>query len=179
MAALSRVRGLRQIRRGVFATLEAAIFAMVLAIVVLVTAQVFTRYVLELPVNWLEEAARMILVWLVMLGAAVAAERKEHYVIDFIVRGLPRKVALLLLLITNVLGIVFLAILAMKGIQYFESALRTFYVSLNVPRGYVYVALPVGALLMAFSLVTQSIEALLVPPNGAPPLGTEPAFRHE
>jgi len=177
MTAEIDMRGLRRVRRRVFATLEALCFLMVIAIMVLVATQVFTRYVLAIPVNWLEEAARMTLVWLVMLGAAVAAERKEHYVIDFIVKGMPRKVALPVLLVTNVLGIIFLAILAVKGFQYFESAMKTFYVSLNVPRGYIYVALPVGAVLMIFSLVSHSIEAAL---GAAPaPADAEPAFRHE
>lgn len=171
MTTANEVPGLGGMRRKLFAALEPVIFVLVIAIMVLVSTQVFTRYVLQIPVNWLEEAARMLLVWLVMLGAAVAAERREHYLIDFVVRALPRRPALATLVVTNILGIVFLAILAAKGFDYFRAAFSTTYVSLNVPRAYVYVAVPLGALLMAFSLVSQSIEALV---TGHVLIGPEP-----
>lgn len=152
---------LQRIRRMLFQGLEAVIFVLVLAILVLVATQVFTRYVLHVPVNWLEEAARMTLVWLVMTGAVVAAERNEHYLINMIILALPRRAALVTLTLTNLLGVVFLVALAITGYAYVMSGMSATYVSLNVPRGYVYAAIPIGAVLMCFSLVAQSIAAWL------------------
>jgi len=159
----SVVRVLSIARKRLYQVIEAIIFVLVLTILAFVFTQVFTRYVLHTPVNWLEEAARMTLVWLVMLGAALAAERREHYVINIITTLLPSPVALGLLLVTNLLAIAFLAVLTVKGFEYFHSAMRTFYVSLNVPRGYIYIAVPIGAIFMIFSLVAQSIEAWFTP----------------
>jgi TRAP-type C4-dicarboxylate transport system permease small subunit len=155
----SGVRHLHRARLRVVQILEFCIFLMVLTILALVFTQVFTRYVLHVPVNWLEEAARMTLVWLVMIGAVVAAERHEHYLINMIVDALPRRLALVTLTVTNLLGVVFLVVLAITGYAYVVSAMSTTYVSLNVPRGYIYAAVPIGAVLMCFTLVTQSIEA--------------------
>ncbi len=178
------VRALHAARVRLYQGLEAVIFVLVLMILGFVFTQVFTRYVLHTPVNWLEEAARMTLVWLVMLGAAVAAERREHYVINVITLQLPRQIALVLLIMTNLLAVVFLAILTVKGFEYFRSGMASYYVSLNVPRGYIYIAVPIGSILMAFSLVTQSIEAWFAPetvesakPGGANP--DVPTFSHE
>jgi len=153
------VRRLTRARRVLFQGLEFVVFVLVIAILTLVATQVFTRYVLHIPVNWLEEAARMSLVWLVMIGAAVAAERKEHYLIDIILRILPARLALVTLTLTNILGIAFLVVLAVTGYAYFRSGMSATYVSLNVPRGYIYAAIPIGSVLMIFSLLSQSIEA--------------------
>ncbi|MEO5695177.1 MAG: TRAP transporter small permease [Usitatibacter sp.] len=152
---------LTRARHVLFQGLEFVVFVLVIAILTLVATQVFTRYVLHVPVNWLEEAARMALVWLVMIGAAVAAERKEHYLIDIILRMLPARLALVTLTLTNILGIGFLLLLAVTGYAYVRSGMSATYVSLNVPRGYIYLAIPIGSVLMIFSLVSQSIEAWL------------------
>lgn len=169
--ARTRLQRLQGARRVVVQALECLIFILVLAILALVATQVFTRYALHVPVNWLEEAARMALVWLVMLGAVVAAERNEHYLINMIIDALPRRAALVTLTATNILALAFLACLAITGCAYAVSAMSTTYVSLNVPRGYIYAALPVGAVLMGFSVVTQSIAAWLAKADekGTPP----------
>ena len=157
------VRKLHSLRVRLYQVLEAVVFVLVMMILAFVFTQVFTRYVLHTPVNWLEEAARMTLVWLVMLGAAVAAERREHYVINVITHLLPPPVARAMLVLTNVLAVAFLVVLTVKGFEYFRSGMSNYYVSLGVPRGYIYIAVPIGSILMAFSLVTQSIEACVSP----------------
>jgi TRAP-type C4-dicarboxylate transport system permease small subunit len=157
------VRNLHAFRGRVYQVLEAVIFVLVMMVLAFVFTQVFTRYVLHTPVNWLEEAARMTLVWLVMLGAAVAAERREHYLINVITNLLPASVARVVLVLTNIVALGFLVVLTVKGFEYFQSGMSNYYVSLNVPRGYIYIAVPIGAILMGFSLATQSIEACLAP----------------
>lgn len=54
--------------------------ATVLFLVFFVTLllQVFTRYVLHMPLPWTEELARLVNVWTVSLGCAVAVKRNEH-----------------------------------------------------------------------------------------------------
>ena len=65
-------------RRKFFAAVEAVLFVLTASLLILIALQVFTRYVLQASVPWTEEMARMVLVWAVMLGAAVAMERNEH-----------------------------------------------------------------------------------------------------
>ena len=51
---------------------------------VVVSLQVFYRFVLELPFVWSEEAARYLFVWAAFLGAAVAIGRREHFSITLL-----------------------------------------------------------------------------------------------
>ena len=58
-------------------------------LVVLVFTQVLVRYLTYQPLAWTEEAARYIFIWLCLLGAAVAARRGQHFVVDLAQRALP------------------------------------------------------------------------------------------
>lgn len=139
--------------------LEAILFGLMVALLGLVVLQVFTRYVLEAAVPWTEEVARMLLVWTVMLGAAVATERKTHYVILIFSNKFRGLTQLIVLLGTNLLGLIFLAVLVDTGITYAFANMHTVYISTQWSRGLIYLALPIGAAIMALSLLTHSIEA--------------------
>ncbi len=152
-----------RMRERIFGAIEVALFALLLALLVLIGLQVFTRYVLHASIPWTEEVARMVLVWLVMLGAAVAMDRGEHYAITFLVAPLKGAARLLVITVTNVLGIAFLLALAVYGAEYVAANMKTVYVSTQVSRGWIYLAMPVGAAIMAVSLLARSIEAFRYP----------------
>lgn len=159
-------------RKKMVSVLEATTFVMVLALLAMVILQVTARYVMQVSIPWTEEVARMILVWVVMIGATIAADRNEHYAITFLsgkLRGFPR---LAMLIATNILGLVFLAVLVVYGTRYVMANMNTVYVSTQMSRAWVYAAMPGCAVLMAISLVFQSIEAWLAGADAAPKVAT-------
>ncbi len=160
-ASRGGVEALSEWRRRFFSVLEAVLFVHVVALLALIVLQVFTRYVLQAGVTWTEEVARMILVWTVMLGAAIAMDRNEHYVITVFSARFGGRLRLWVLLATNVLGLLFLVALAYYGNLYMAANMKTTYVATGVSRGWVYLALPAGAAIMAGSLLMHSIEALI------------------
>jgi len=171
MADRRMIAVLQDWRRKFFAAVEAVLFVLVLALLILIALQVFTRYVLQASLPWTEEVARMVLVWAVMLGAAVAMERKEHYAITVLsagFRGATRKVVLIA---TNVLGLVFLVALAGYGAEYMAVNMKTVQVSTQISRGWIYLAMPVGATIMGLSLIVHSINAWFDRGDGPAPAG--------
>ena len=82
----------REIRRVLDKVLEFLV-AFVMAVLVLdVTWQVFTRYVLNNSSQWTEELATFLLIWVGLLGASVALNRGAHLGVDYFVGLLsPRK----------------------------------------------------------------------------------------
>jgi TRAP-type C4-dicarboxylate transport system permease small subunit len=153
------VVALQSARVRFFKLLEAVLFVLVLALLALVILQVSTRYVLHSSLPWTEEVARMVLVWLVMIGASIAAERKEQYAISFIFDRLRGGTRLAVLLGTHLLGIAFLLALVFYGAEYVRTNLQTVYVATQMSKGYIYAAVPVGAAIMTGSLVAHAIEA--------------------
>ena len=57
------------------------------------------------------------------------------------------------------LGFVFLGVLVRYGAEYMTVNMKTVYVSTQISRGWVYLALPVGAVIMGLSLLLHSVEA--------------------
>lgn len=171
MAHRRAIAVLQDWRRRFFAAVEAILFVLVLSLLILIALQVFTRYVLQASVPWTEEVARMVLVWAVMLGAAVAMERNEHYAITVLsagFRGATRKVVLIA---TNVAGLVFLMALVGYGAEYMAVNMKTVQVSTQISRGWIYLAMPVGATIMGLSLILHSIKVWFDQGDGSPPAG--------
>lgn len=163
---------LRAWSRKFFATLEAILFVLIISLLALIALQVFTRYVLHASLPWTEEVARMVLVWAVMIGAAVAMDRNEHYAITVLSARFRGATRACVLIGTNVLGLIFLVVLVIYGAEYMAANMKTVYVSTQVSRGWIYLAMPVGATIMAISLILHSIDAWLDPSGGtAPALG--------
>lgn len=131
--------------------LEEGILSLILvAITSLAFFQVFARYVLHLPVPWLEEMARYLMVWMVFLGVGVAIQNKTHIGVELIEWIIPhrfvKKVNVALTVIIVGFSIVFLKI----ALAFFQRQLLMGQVSTagQYSMGWVYSAIVTGSILM-------------------------------
>ncbi|HNS23040.1 MAG TPA: TRAP transporter small permease [Sedimentisphaerales bacterium] len=143
--------------------LEGLVMVVMAVLVLDVLWQVFTRLVLKDPSTWTEELAIFMLVWVSLLGAAVALGRGSHLGIDYFVGKLPARAKLA----TEVL--VFLSIAAFSllvmivgGIDLVASNLDLGQESpaLRVKMGYVYLAVPISGLFLTLYAVIGLLERL-------------------
>ena len=72
------------------AVLGAAV-VMFIIMIVLTISQVIFRYVLQIPVPWTEEAARVLFILAVLSGFAFAYREDEHIFVDFLFDQYPEK----------------------------------------------------------------------------------------
>jgi tripartite ATP-independent transporter DctM subunit len=86
---------------------EPAAAAVVLAEVVILGANVFTRYVLEDSLVWGDELATILFLWLTMLGAVGAYRRDEHLRLTTLLRRVPPHIGRILETIGTVVVAVF------------------------------------------------------------------------
>ena len=128
---------------------EAICYALLGALVVTTSLQVFTRYVLNAPFTWTEELARMFFTWINFLGAALIVKRSSHISIDAATNLLPPGPRRWVLALAHVITLVILCILAVKGFQFLRTTGISASPALGVPWVYVYVAFPIGMSLMA------------------------------
>ncbi len=148
-------------RRQCFAVLEAVLFTLVMGVLTVVIIQVVARYMFKVSTPWTDEVSQILLVWTVMVGAAVAMERKEHYVITFIFDRVPRRIRLALLVSINLVAAIFLLLLADIGWDYFHRGFGRNYIVTGVPHAATFLSLPVAAVMMLFSMVSQSLEVVV------------------
>ncbi|MBN2036392.1 MAG: TRAP transporter small permease [Chitinispirillaceae bacterium] len=122
-------------------------------LVVDVVWQIVTRFVLNNPSSWTEEFSTFLLMWVGLLGAAVAVNRKAHLGVDFFVLKLSFRVQIAVeLIVYLIVGVFTVAVMIIGGIELVQTTLSTNQVSpaLNWKMGYVYLCLPISGFFIAF-----------------------------
>lgn len=120
-------------------------------LVLLVTWQVFTRFVLNDPSVISEELAKYCFVWLVLFGAAYVFGEKGHLSIEFIKNTFPQKWQLGADITIEVVIIVFaICALVMGGYNATSLAWTQMAAALQIPVGYLYAAMPLSGLCIVF-----------------------------
>jgi TRAP-type C4-dicarboxylate transport system permease small subunit len=110
--------------------------------------QVILRYAAGSGIEGLDEVPRYLFVWLVMIGAAAAMYRGEHTSLEFFRERLTPRGRALAKIVTEGLGILlFLSMIKVSLVLVPNSQLQTS-AGLGLPLGYVYAAMPVGAVLI-------------------------------
>jgi TRAP-type C4-dicarboxylate transport system permease small subunit len=123
------------------------------AAVLNVVWQVFSRHGLAAPSSFTEELARMLLMWMGLLGAAYASGRGMHLAIDLLPRSLEgaARVRLERWICLAILGFALGAMVwGGSRLVWMTFRLEQLTAAMRIPLGYVYLALPISGLLMSF-----------------------------
>jgi len=96
-------------------SLEGAVIFIMAVLVIDVVLQVFTRKILQNPWGWTEELARMLLIWLSLLGAAVGFLRMSHLGVDYFVNKFPPQTKNIVEIIVYLLIAFFSAVILVFG----------------------------------------------------------------
>jgi len=108
---------------------------------------VFFRYVMNMPIAWVEELSRFLLAWIGMLAAAYAFAHSRHTAVDILFDRLSsRAQALLRVFQSVVFQIVFLLMLA-NSLQGFDRYVMANYLPIN--EGVVYTIVPLFFFLLS------------------------------
>jgi len=130
-----------------------ALIAMVAVMTAVVLLQVICRYVLSQSLDWSEELARYLFVWISMVGAALSIKKRGHFEMDFFFRMFPEKVQrVAIYLIYLLMGVVVLVILV-QGVVLLQRTSAQTSPAMQISMGMAYACLPVGAALMALHLL--------------------------
>ncbi|WP_154857565.1 TRAP transporter small permease [Cyclobacterium xiamenense] len=127
---------------------------LIMAIMVLnVSWQVFSRYVVQSPSSFTDELSRYLLVWLGMLGAAYVAGQDKHLAIDILpakLRGEAKRKLLIVISIVIVLFVIPVMIMGGINLVYITYTLEQKSATLQLPLAYVYLMIPFSGLLVLF-----------------------------
>lgn len=120
-------------------------------LVLLVTWQVVTRFVLNDPSVISEELAKYCFVWLVLFGGAFVFGERGHMAVEFIRDKLPGNYKMLVEIFIEIVIIVFSAAVLIKGgLKATTMTMTQLSAALQVPVGYLYAALPLSGLFIVF-----------------------------
>ena len=147
------MNALFRLKQPVDRLLETVLVSLFFVLFSCVIIQVFTRYVLNDPAIFTEEASRFAIIWLSLLGTAYACGRLEHMAYTMFPEKLAggkllahmRSVALIVLLFALSVMVYGGGKLVLRALQ-FEQLSAT----LALPMGYVYLCIPLSGVLIVF-----------------------------
>jgi TRAP-type C4-dicarboxylate transport system permease small subunit len=119
--------------------------------------QVFMRFVFNYPLVWSEELARYIFVWIAFIGAGYGVRYHIHICLEFFYDRFPRLLQKIITVITNAVSIFCFAGLGICGTQFAVSQNSIASSAMGIPMSWVFIALPLGCVLMVFYLIMDTI----------------------
>ncbi len=161
----------RLIKKVLDRSLEVLVMVVVAVLVVDVLWQVFTRFILKNPSTWSEELAVFMLIWVSLLGAAVALNRGAHLGIDYFVGKLsPKKRLYTEVFVFLCVSLFSLSVMVLGGIDLVVSTLKLQQLSpaLGIKVGYVYLAVPISGFFLVLYSVIGLVERLAQLFKGGP-----------
>ena len=157
------MRLVKSIKHVLDRLLEGLVMIVVAVLVVDVLWQVFTRFVIKKPSTWTEELAIFMLIWVSLLGAAVALGRGAHLGIDYFVGKLPERARMgTEVFVFFCVSLFSLLVMLVGGIDLVRSTLEMGQESsaLRVKVGYVYLAIPISGFFLTLYAVIGLVERL-------------------
>lgn len=132
-----------------------------LALVVTVTWQVFSRYVLNDPSSFTDELSRYLMIWLGLLGASYLFGKRGHLAITLLADNIPHKMNRILQLFINLLVLSFVSLAMFKGgIALIGRTTQQLSPALQIPMAYVYFILPLAGSLIILYLILNILDPL-------------------
>ncbi|MEP3387226.1 MAG: TRAP transporter small permease [Reichenbachiella sp.] len=125
--------------------------------------QVTSRFLLNDPSAFTDELSRYLLIWVGLLGAAYASGKGMHVAIELLERALSERQKRIQQLAIQAIVIVFaFLVLIVGGIRLVDISFDLGQTSsaMQIPLGYVYLALPLSGLLIAYYAVSDFFNLL-------------------
>ncbi|WP_371193831.1 TRAP transporter small permease [Glaciecola sp. SC05] len=144
----------------VVAVLKQLIIALLAGIVVVVSIQVFSRFVLGSSSSITEELARFLLIWIGLFGGAYGYYSNAHLGLDIVTNKLSAIPHTLVAILAHLLIMGFaIVVMVLGGISLVSLTLEPVQISaaMQIKMAYVYLAIPIsGGLIVFFSVVKLS-----------------------
>ncbi len=154
---------MKTLRQGIDHLLGWTICILMGAMVLNVLWQVFTRFVLKNPSSYTEEAARYMMIWVGLLGAAYATGKKSHLAVDLVtanLRGARKRFSEIVIHSVVLLFAVTALIFGGGRLVWIGLSLGQQSAALQVKLGYIYLVLPIAGGFIAFYSVLALLDAV-------------------
>ncbi len=133
------------------------------AIVLVVTWQVATRFLMASPSSYTEELARFLLIWIGVLGGSYALRTRAHLGIDIMTTKLHGRQKDMLMVGIYLAIILFSALILVAGgikLVSLTFTLNQISASLGIKMGYIYLVLPLSGVIMIIYSLDVILDAL-------------------
>lgn len=138
--------------------IEAACALAVVALTVIVTLQVFNRFVLKTPLAWSEDLAMLLFQWVVFLGAALGVKRMRHFGIELVVRQLPERLRHMVELLTPIVMAIVALVMIFQGWTILTFNTTRVFSTMDLTYVWAFLPIPLSGVLILIYLVQVEID---------------------
>ncbi len=135
---------LDRIERGLLVAFDASSIAMMAALIGIVGYAVLGRYAFGWSVAWAQEVAAALCLWMVATGAAAAWARRQHIVIDVVLRRLHGAASVVMRLLVELSSLALFAVIWLGAFRMMSTSANNTTTALGISFTYLYLALVVG-----------------------------------
>lgn len=132
--------------------------------VIVIFAQVVTRYVFNSSLSWSEEFSRYLFVWQTWLGSSLALKEGKHIRLEVLDKKFGPKGFNVMMIMAGIIWLAFDIFLIMNGTQLVSQQLARGARSsgMGIPLAIVYSSLPVSSVIIAFRLLGEIISNIKI-----------------
>lgn len=162
---MSLFSGFQKILSSVLGVICVIVFSV---LVIDVLWGVFTRQVLDNQPAWTEELARLLLVWLSILGGVLAYADDAHLGVDVLVSHLAADTHKLARLVSHICVFLFsMCALVIGGGMLFQDRLASgqMMATLGIGKAWLYFILPFGGVLICFLAIEKILSIMTTQPE--------------
>jgi TRAP-type C4-dicarboxylate transport system permease small subunit len=140
-------------------------YFLLVAVTIIAVLGVYYRYVLIDPLQWAEEIARYILIWMTLIGASIAVKERKHVMLTSLVVRIPESVAIVIEIVFFLIIIFIIGLIANESvIMVFARSAKVISPSLQISMLWAHSALPVGfalILIQSFYILFEDIKIII------------------
>jgi len=133
---------------------------MLMAVAVMLVVQVILRFGFSYSLPWPEEAARYLMIWIVMLAGSLLVRDDQLVRVDFLDGFWPKSWLVWRNAIFRVLLAAMLCVLVWQGWEQADFATRRTTTALQISWFWPYLAIPVGGALMLIQMLARLVEEI-------------------
>ena len=134
--------------RGLLAANRWTLIVLLAAMSLIIFTNVALRYLTDQSIEWAEEVARHLMIWLTFVGAGPVLRYGGHIAIDNLQDALPAGAARALRVLIVLLMAGFAGFMVWAGLAYMDRAQYQTTAATQISFAWIYAAMPVGGLLM-------------------------------
>jgi len=154
----------QKVRNGFVRTLEILLIVLVAVMTLTVLWGVFTRFCLGRQAHYTDELARVLLVWISMIGSALAFGAKAHLGVDYFVSKLhPEARKTVSVVVQLVILALALIVFIVGGWGLAMGQMGQQLPALPIKRGLVYISMPIAGVLIILFAMENIVEIIRTP----------------
>ncbi|MBQ6775169.1 MAG: TRAP transporter small permease [Synergistaceae bacterium] len=137
---------------------DVAVVTLFSIVVIVVSAQVFSRFVMKLSIRWADELSRFAFVWLVYIGGAVTIRDGRNVCFDLLLDSRKGKSWKVMFTLVSLVSMLFLILMTYFGVLVCQTELTESSPIMHWPMAVVCAAIPLGGCLMMLEEICYWLE---------------------